>query len=163
MKKTRLEEFEEQKIDIEFSISMMCVSIIRFITDYIKYLPVSIGHHLLVDNDILCVLVPLIEEKPYLRNTKNGYFYTIYKKSFFFMKKIIDEREVYENSKWNLVPKNEYSKIPKLEANIWVSIYNLFMDPECRKKYELNDFRKSNLLRVHFLNYNKYINIFEIN
>ena len=44
--------------------------------------------------------------------------------------------------------KNEYSKIAKLEGNIWVAIYNLFMDPECRKKYELNDFRKSNLLRV---------------
>lgn len=58
------------------------------------------------------------------------------------------DREVYENSKWNLIPKNEYSKIPKLEGNLWVAIYNLFMDPECRKNYELNDFRKSNLLRV---------------
>ena len=29
-------------------------------------------------------------------------------------------------------------------------IYNLFMDPDCRKKYELNDFRKSNLLKVDF-------------
>lgn len=62
---------------------MMCVSIIRFITDYIKYLPVSIGHHLLVDNDILCILVPLIEEKPYLRNTKNGIIYEIFKFIFF--------------------------------------------------------------------------------
>lgn len=32
-------------------------------------------------------------------------------------------------------------------------IYNLFMDPECRKKYELNDFRKNNLLRLRkFMN-----------
>lgn len=69
--------------------------------------------------------------------------------NFFYF--LLDEREVYENSKWNVVPKNEYSKIPKLEANLWVAIYNLFMDPECRKKYELNDFRKSNLLRVKLI------------
>jgi len=72
MKKSKVEEFEEQKLEIEFSISMMCVSIIRFITDFVKYLPVSIGHHLLIDNDILCVLVPLIEDKPYLRTNSNG-------------------------------------------------------------------------------------------
>lgn len=67
---------------------------------------------------------------------------------FHVLSKKIGEREIYENSKWSLVPKNEWSKIPKLEGNLWVAIYNLFMDPECRKKYELNDFRKSNLLRV---------------
>ncbi len=46
---------------------MMCLSIIRFITDYIKYLPIGIVHHLLIEIDILCFLVPLIEEKPWLR------------------------------------------------------------------------------------------------
>ena len=74
MKRTYLEDFEVQKLEIDFSIAMMCISIIRFITDYIKYLPIGIGNHLLVDNDILCVLVPLIEEKPYLRTTINGKF-----------------------------------------------------------------------------------------
>jgi hypothetical protein len=40
-----------------------------------------------------------------------------------------------------------------MEANVWIMIYNLFMDPECRKKYELNDFRKNNLLRLRkFMN-----------
>lgn len=46
---------------------MMCLSIIRYICDYIKYLPLGIVHHLIVDCDILCILVPLIEEKPWLR------------------------------------------------------------------------------------------------
>jgi len=75
LKRTKLEDFEEQKMEIEFSIAMMSISIIRFITDYMKYLPVSIGHHLLVDNDILCVLVPLIEDKPYLRTNANGFHF----------------------------------------------------------------------------------------
>ncbi|KAL4477618.1 hypothetical protein ABPG74_002768 [Tetrahymena malaccensis] len=117
LKKTRIEEYQEQIDDIKFKICMMCIYIIRFISDHVKHLPVSVVHHLLEINDILC------------------------------------EREKYENSKWQIVEKSEYSKIVKLEANVWITIYNLFMNPECRKKYELNEFRKSNLLRLR-----KYMN-----
>lgn len=60
-----------------------------------------------------------------------------------------DEREKFDNGKWVMVEKNEYSKVVKLEANVWIAIYNVFMEPECRKKYELSEFRKSNLLRVN--------------
>lgn len=77
---------------------MMCISLIRYISDYIKYLPVGIVHHLLIECDILCVLVPLIESKPWLRINAHN------------------EREKYENSKWVEIPKNEYSKLPKLEG-----------------------------------------------
>jgi hypothetical protein len=84
--------------DIEFSICMMCIAIIRFITDHIKNLPLNIIHHILVENDIFALLVPLIEERPWLRtNSKN-------------------EREIYDNQKWNFVPKEEYGRLPKLEA-----------------------------------------------
>jgi hypothetical protein len=52
---------------------------------------------------------------------------------------------------------DEYYKLPRLEANAWITVYNLFMDPECRKNYEINEYRKSNLLRVHFILYsNQY-------
>lgn len=58
--------------DIEFKIAMMCLSIIRYISDYVRYLPLGIVHHLLVETDILCLLVPLIEDKPWLRKTAKG-------------------------------------------------------------------------------------------
>jgi len=61
---------------------MMCLSIIRYITDYVKYLPIGIHHHLLVECDVLCLLVPLIEDKPWLRINTKG------------------DREKFENSKW---------------------------------------------------------------
>ena len=47
-----------------------------------------------------------------------------------------------------MIPKSEYGRLPKTEAQVWITVYNLFMDPECRKKYELNDERKNNLLKV---------------
>ncbi len=50
------------------------MSIIRFITDHVKHLSVGVIHHLLVETDILFLIVPLIEEKPWLRTNAKGIF-----------------------------------------------------------------------------------------
>jgi len=70
---------------------------------------------------------------------------------------LLGEREVFDNQKWNFVPKEEYYKLPKLEANAWIIVYNLFMDAECRKKYEINEHRKNNLLRVSWKSQNIHL------
>jgi len=127
---TRAEEFADQCSDIEFKIQMMCLSIVRFVSDYIAFLPIGVLNHLVCECDILCVLAPLIELKPWLRTGR------------------ADRREVYEGQKWTIVEPGEYARLPRLEAQVWITIYNLFMNPQCRGKYELSDFRKSNLLRV---------------
>jgi len=46
--------------DIEFNLFIMSISILRYITDYIKYLEIGIVHHLLVQCNIFSILVPLI-------------------------------------------------------------------------------------------------------
>lgn len=45
----------------------MSVSIIKYITDNLKELEIGMLHHLIVECNIFAVLVPLIEEKPWLR------------------------------------------------------------------------------------------------
>ena len=44
-------------------------------------------------------------------------------------------------------------QVPKAEAQIWLTVYNLFMNPDVRAKYELSSYRKQNLLRLR-----KFIN-----
>jgi hypothetical protein len=39
---------------------MMAITVTRYITDCIKHLEIGMIHHLVVQCDILCVLVPLI-------------------------------------------------------------------------------------------------------
>lgn len=56
--------------EIEFQIGIMSLSIIRYISDYAKFLPISVIHHLISDCDIFCILVPMIEEKPWIRKHK---------------------------------------------------------------------------------------------
>lgn len=48
------------------------LSLIRFITDHMKELSVPVVHQLMDNNDIPCVLVPLLELKPWIRMDHNG-------------------------------------------------------------------------------------------
>ena len=49
-------------------------------------------------NDIPCVLVPLLEMKPWLRKNTKG------------------ETEKFEDQRWVLVPAKELHRVPKIEA-----------------------------------------------
>ena len=51
---------------------MGAMSLIRFVTDHMKDLSVPVVHQLMDNNDIPCVLVPLLELKPWIRMDHNG-------------------------------------------------------------------------------------------
>ena len=38
----------------------------------IRFLPLNVIHHLIVDNDVFMLLIPLIEAKPWLRENSSG-------------------------------------------------------------------------------------------
>jgi hypothetical protein len=43
--------------------------------------------------------------------------------------------------------------MPKIEAQIWLTVYNMFLSQDVNRKYEVTSFRKANLLRLR-----KYLN-----
>ena len=61
-----------QQKEIEFYCTISCFSIIRFISDHIETLPLPIIHQMMKNNDMPCVLVPLMELKPWLRTNSKG-------------------------------------------------------------------------------------------
>ena len=76
-----------------------------------------------------------MEFKPWLRTTEKGV------------------QEKFEDNKWVEVKSHEKGRITKLEGQIWLTIYNMFMTQASNQKYELTTFRKANLLRLK-----KYMN-----
>merc|ERR1740138_1091719 len=82
------------------------------------------------------LLVPLMEKAPWVRrNAASGRI------------------EKFEEQKWEVVEENDEGRLPKLHTQVWLAIYNLLMDPECRSRYELTSIRRENLLRLR-----RYIN-----
>lgn len=135
IKMNQADELDKNCKEISFSSSMICFSLIRFISDHLKDLSVPIVHQMMENNDIPCILVPLIELKPWLRKNAKG------------------EMEKFEDQKWMKIPANESTKLPKIEAQIWLTIFNMFVSQDSNRKYEITSFRKHNLLRLR-----KYLN-----
>lgn len=54
----------------------------------------------------------------------------------------------YVDNKWKLVPLNERFQLTKLEGQIWISLYELLLNPICASKYEYTDYKKNQILKV---------------
>ena len=81
------QDLQRQAEEIEFNATMTGLSLLRFITDHLADLSVPIVHQLMENNDMPCILVPLMEIKPWLRKNVQG------------------EMEKYEDQKWQVIPK----------------------------------------------------------
>lgn len=123
---------DQQLSDTEFSLGIVSLSLLRFITDHLQGMPISLIQSLVEECDIFCLLVPILEKKPWIKSTQRG-------------------KLIFENQEWQ--PYTDTAKIPKTEAQVWLTIYSLFMNEDVRRKYDLNSYRRGNLLRLRkFLN-----------
>lgn len=99
-------------------------------------MPLAVTTRLLETHDVLLLLVPLMEKAPWVRKNRNN-----------------GAIEKFEDHQWERVEADDEGRLPKLQTQVWLAIYNLVMDQECRSRYELTSFRKENLLRLR-----RYIN-----
>ena len=73
--KTKISEVEEMdnKIeDLELPIALSCISIIRYISDHLNNLPFPVRHHMINVKDVLLILIPILECKPWIKKDTNG-------------------------------------------------------------------------------------------
>eukprot|EP00771_Trimastix_marina_P000281 gnl/Trimastix_PCT/1299.p2 GENE.gnl/Trimastix_PCT/1299~~gnl/Trimastix_PCT/1299.p2 ORF type:complete len:435 (-),score=135.56 gnl/Trimastix_PCT/1299:590-1894(-) len=117
------EQLEEQRRSIDFGVCICALSLARFMTDNASDLPPGVVDSLLVHNDALTLLVELIERKPWIRRDKGRTL-------------------KYEDAQWAPVPPSDRLVLTKVEAQAWLAVYNLVLDPECRRKYRFDDVRR---------------------
>ena len=104
-----VQDLDRQFDEIEFNCTMTCLSLIRFITDHMESLPASIIHQLMENNDVPLAIIPILEYKPWLRTNAKGV------------------QEKFEDNKWTEIKPHEKGRLTKLEGQIWLTIYNMFM------------------------------------
>lgn len=75
------------------------------------------------------LLVHILEQSPWVRSNENS-------------------RERYVENKWERITDEDSLKLIKTEGQIWLTLYQLLLHPDCRSKYELNSHRKNILLKL---------------
>jgi zinc finger MYND domain-containing protein 10 len=122
---------------IDFSVGVTTASVLRCICGHAskECMPVGVLTRLLDTHDCIVALVPLIEYPPWtFRNAAGKWF-------------------KYEEQKWVATEPEDLLKLTKTEGQMWLSLFHLMCDGECRKRYVFNGFRKEQVLRVR-----KYLN-----
>jgi HSP20 family molecular chaperone IbpA len=139
LKKLLMREMEEedhletQRKTIDLSIALYALSILRFLSEQIVRLPLAVASRLLDTYDVLMLLVPLLEEKPWEHRASDGT-----------LRRFVQGR-------WVVCSDADRRAMAKSEAQVWLTVYSLMAEPEVRRKYELNSFRKATLLRTRGL------------
>jgi len=109
---------------------MKSISILKYICDAIESIPLSAVSRILNTHDFPCLLSQLLDLAPWKRKTKTGGI------------------EVFTDNKWTTVPKDEKHLLPKIEGQVWLTLYQLLLHPEAQRKYEFNSYRKTQLLKL---------------
>ncbi|KAH7445377.1 hypothetical protein KP509_01G005700 [Ceratopteris richardii] len=127
------EELEEKGSSAMFQSSIYALSILRYLSDYINNLPLSVMARLIDKHDVLMSLIPLIEKPPWKRQRRKG-------------DKTLVEK--YEDGKWREVPSDDLFKVSKTDAQAWLTVYNVLMEPSSRSRFRYDDFHKEQILKV---------------
>ena len=126
---------KEQEHSITMSCAIACLSVCRFLTDHMEQLPLAVTSRLLDTYDLLMILCPLLEKKPWESQGDDG------------------ELRRFLQGHWARVPTAEQRKMHKCEAQCWLAVYNLVVDPNVRRRYHFTSYRKNVVLRIR-----KYLN-----
>jgi len=130
MERSEVDNMDKTVRKQNYAISINALSILRYMTDYITDLPLSVMTRLLNTKDMITALSYLIESVPWIRRTSSN--------------KILR----WEGSNWKEINKKDISKLCQVEAQIWIALYNLMVEPECRRKYAYTNHTREVILRL---------------
>eukprot|EP00002_Diphylleia_rotans_P003134 TRINITY_DN1210_c0_g1_i10.p1 TRINITY_DN1210_c0_g1~~TRINITY_DN1210_c0_g1_i10.p1 ORF type:complete len:436 (-),score=71.06 TRINITY_DN1210_c0_g1_i10:255-1562(-) len=132
MKVSPEQQLEEQRKSIEFGVAMSAISILRYLTDHLSRIPIGVTTRLLVSNDIIALLVPLLLQAPWTHRSAGA------------VHKWVD-------NKWTSIAKTDQLRVIQVEAQVWLSLFNLLLGKEGYSKYEMNTHRKTTILQLRSL------------
>lgn len=105
----------------KLKIYLNVISILRNIADRIHLLSNSVINKI-VDYDILLILIPLMEKKPW----RHGDY-------------------IFSQNEWVKCDQHELADI---EKQLWIIFYCLILNRTCQEKYEMTNYRRDNILKL---------------
>eukprot|EP00055_Hartaetosiga_balthica_P014926 m.85094 g.85094 ORF g.85094 m.85094 type:complete len:452 (-) comp8728_c2_seq1:232-1587(-) len=127
---TPQQQLNYQTRTLQFQVCIRSVAIFRYLTDHITSLPLSGMTRILNTLDLPSALVTLVISPPWTRE-RDG-----------------KTQKLGENNEWVDVPPGDRFNLTKNEGQVWIALYNLLMEPECRKKYAFTTYNKNHILKL---------------
>ncbi|CAB3229726.1 unnamed protein product [Arctia plantaginis] len=129
---TAVEELERQKRDLQFDISMRCISIVRYIAEHMEITgaAASIATNLYKTHDVPSLLSHLILHEPWKR---------------------IDEKNellTFNFGRWTKPSAEELNQLHRSEAQLWLCLRQLLLEPRLAHYYNIDECRRNAFCRL---------------
>nr|XP_022909776.1 zinc finger MYND domain-containing protein 10 [Onthophagus taurus] len=115
-------ELRRQQDDLAFGIGIRCLSILRYIAEHSDRLTYGIIDRLLNVHDVPVLLIEVLLHHPWHQNGL-----------------------LYKNNQWI---KWDGEGLPQCEAQIWLALHQVLLNPNCGPHYAITDSRKSQLMKL---------------
>lgn len=132
------DEFADKERDIRFGAACCALTVLRYLTDYINQVPLCVMARLLDTHDTQMLLVPLLEERPWVRRRKVSVGGSGGKPI----------TEVFADGRWTEQAREDRLQLTKCDGQVWLAVNNLTVDAKCRAKYRYDDHRKGVMERL---------------
>ncbi|KAI8432801.1 hypothetical protein MSG28_013751 [Choristoneura fumiferana] len=129
---TVLEELERQKRDLQFDISMRCISIVRYLTEHMEAAGVgaSIATNLYKTHDVPSLLAHLLQLEPWKRTNEAG------------------DLETFAFGRWTKPSAEERAELHRSEAQLWLCLRQLLLEPRLAHHYTIDECRRTAFCRL---------------
>ncbi|KXZ43602.1 hypothetical protein GPECTOR_85g332 [Gonium pectorale] len=132
MKQSKLQEQEDKRREAEFAVLMCSLAILRYVTDALPRLPMGALSRVVSTNDTLMGLLPLLDRPPWVRTRVPGGGRPVLEK--------------WAGNRWAPVAPADRLKITQTDGQVWLAVTNLLVEPRCRAKYALDEYRRERIL-----------------
>ncbi|XP_063547405.1 zinc finger MYND domain-containing protein 10 isoform X2 [Cydia strobilella] len=129
---TAPEELERRQTDLQFDISMRCITIVRYIAEHMEGAGVgaSIATGLYKTNDVPSILAHLLQEEPWHRATESG------------------ELQTFNFGRWVKPPNDERLQMHRTEVQLWLCLRQLLLEPRLAHQYPIDECRRTAFCRL---------------
>jgi hypothetical protein len=137
--RSRLDEIQDSVYDTTYQTAITSVALSRYLCENLSEFGPSLVSRICEVHDFPLLMIPLIEEPPWTRRRrveKGGGQSTIV------WEKLNDQNE------WSIVSNADLLRLTKLEGQPWLALYHLTASKVGREAYGLDEFRKTNLMRL---------------
>ncbi len=130
-----LSYIEETKLtrhveELDFACGIHAISVFRCIAQSISDLALNVKTRILKGDDMICALVLLVESAPWLQRSDKG------------------EYSRFEGGAWTRIKKDDLPIVSRVEGQVWLALFSLLMDAECRRMYEYATYNYNIVMRV---------------
>ncbi|XP_053618333.1 zinc finger MYND domain-containing protein 10 [Plodia interpunctella] len=132
MTESAIEELERQKKGLQFDISMRCITIVRYLAEHMEIAGVgaSMATNLFKISDVPSLLAHLIELQPWKRANDKG------------------DMELFNYGLWNKASDEEIAQLHRTEAQLWLCLRQLLLEPRLAHYYVIDDCRRSAFCKI---------------